>query len=48
MLDKNECFVIKDDQNILHGNRNEQDGLWDIPIGGHTAHYNTEPFIPNV
>ena len=36
VLDKNNGFVVKDNQIIITGMRNTTDGLWDIPISQHT------------
>ena len=35
-LDKRELKVLKNKQLMLKGNRNYQDGLWDIPITKHS------------
>ena len=41
LLNKNKLYAVKDDKVLLHGDRNHQDGLWDIPIHIHQAAVST-------
>ena len=45
LLDKHECRVTKENKLIMHGRRNKNDGLWDIPIGNTPVHRKASPPI---